>query len=130
MNFFLKRFLLLFLVIGGVGISDATANAIDSLFQVIKTSPQDTNRVNDLTELCWLLHRADVDEMLNLANESLDLSKELDFQTGVGNSYKYISWAHISKGDFDKALEFAYKATDVAEKIGNDNAFVHKFACL
>lgn len=123
MNIFLKRFLLLFLVIGAVGISDATANATDSLFQVIKTSPQDTNRVNDLVELCWLLHRTDIDEMLDLANESLNLSKELDFKTGVGNSYKYISWAYISKSEFDKALKFAYKAAEVAEEIGNDKLY-------
>jgi len=123
MNIFVKRSLFIFLLWGNLGLHQVAGNTIDSLFQVLETTPRDTNRVKDIFNLCWQLHRTDIDKVLILANEGLALSEELNYKKGVGNSYSYLSWSYMAKGNYEKSLELAYKSAEIAEEIGDEELY-------
>jgi len=115
-----KKILLVFLLSLGLFYPKATASSkLDSLYQVLQVSQEDTSKVRTLLDICWLLHRTDIHKTEELANKSLALSQKLDYQKGIGESYSYKSWVHFSNGENEIALDYSNKAAIIGEKIND-----------
>ncbi len=117
MNIVAKKILLVFFTIGLFCPRSASASGLDSLYQVLSTAQEDTAKVKTLLNICWRLHRTDIPKTEEFAQQSLTLSKKLDYQRGIGESYTYISWVYFSNGDNDTALSYSNKAAIIGEKI-------------
>ena len=116
MKFAVDFFLLFILTIGLFCPKTAHATELDSLYQVLSVAKEDTTKVKSLIRACWLLHRTDIVKTEKFARQCLELSKTLDYQIGIVESYSYISWAHFSNGEYEIALDYSTKAVIIAEK--------------
>jgi tetratricopeptide (TPR) repeat protein len=96
-------------------------STIDSLQTVLKTIPEDTNRVNTLIELCRAQPPSDLKRILQFANEALALSQKINFPDGEADTYFYLGYSYYAIGDMPKALEFVLKSLGIYEKIGSTN---------
>ena len=122
MNIIAKKILLFIFLFGLLGpITVSASIIIDSLNQAIKTAPEDTTKVHLLLDLCWQLHRIDIIKMEDLANQSLALSKKIEFKDGIGLSYNYLSLAESSKGNYNKAIERSLASIEIAKETDSES---------
>jgi signal transduction histidine kinase len=119
MNIVFKIILLTLFSIGCYYPKLTATSELDSLYQVLNVTQQDTAKVNTLLKFCWKLHRTDIAKTEEFANRSLMLSEKLAYKKGKGKSYSYISWVHFSNGDNDLALEYSQKALIIGEQIND-----------
>jgi len=94
-------------------------NRIDSLLKVLKKNIDDTTRVNVLNQLSWNYINSDFDNSLKYGEQALDLAQKIDFNSGIGLAYTYISYAYYRKGSFDDALIYVNKAIAVYEVLND-----------
>ncbi len=66
-------------------------NQIDSLYKLLHTDKEDTNKVNHLNKLCWEYRlTGNYDTAIYYGNASLQLAKQLYFQKGIATAYNNI----------------------------------------
>lgn len=108
-----------------VGVSSFTtaqtySSKIDSLENLLKTLPEDTNRVNTLIKLCEVLTYSDTKRVQDVADTTIQLSQKLDFKKGEGKGYIYMGYYYHRLGNEPRAIEFLLKALLIFETI-HDN---------
>ncbi|HTJ50896.1 MAG TPA: tetratricopeptide repeat protein [Cyclobacteriaceae bacterium] len=103
---------------------------IDSLQAVLRTIPEDTNKVNTLIELCRAQPSSDLKLILQFANEALALSQKINFPAGEAHTYFYLGYSYYAIGDMPKALESILKALSIYEKIGNTNEIGYSYNAI
>lgn len=97
-------------------------NSPQKLLSRLAQSPDDTNRVVLLQELCLFYIRKpnedphDLDSAILLAQQSEDLSRKINYQKGMGDSYRYRFYAMNERGRPAEAKEFIQRAIDVYKK--------------
>jgi serine phosphatase RsbU (regulator of sigma subunit) len=114
---FISLLVLGFLVFGR-GMLFSQQNKIDSLKQVLKTLPKDTNRVNAYKLLGNLvgINVGNYDTALVLYNQSLELAQKLNYQRGLGACYMNIGAVYQYQANYPKALEYYLKAIKIKEQ--------------
>jgi hypothetical protein len=78
--------------------SFAQTATIDSLHNLLRNLPQDTNRVDALIELCKEQENLNADSVLNTAQKVLTLSQELDYNYGKAIAYNLMAYAYHRNG--------------------------------
>ncbi len=104
-------------------------DAVDSLLLLLKKLPEDTNKVNVLNELGWQLKYNNPDSAVLVSTEALSLAEKigdsadkkvaLAGKTGVASSLGNLGAIHYVKGEYEKALEYYFKAMQVDEELNN-----------
>ncbi|MBI3519964.1 MAG: tetratricopeptide repeat protein [Bacteroidetes bacterium] len=107
----------------------------DSLRELLKQDKDDSGKVNHLNNLAWYLSFNNPDTSMLLSNEALILSKKINWQTGIGNSYHQIASFYDDKGDYILSLKFNEKALSIWEQLsgpsGNNlNGFARKISTI
>lgn len=92
---------------------------IDSLQSVLKTLPEDTNRVNTLIDLCRAQSLLSTEKMEQTARTALKLAHQINFQAGEANANIYLALYYKKTGSAPQAIEFLLKALDHYEKTAN-----------
>ncbi|HEY0679518.1 MAG TPA: tetratricopeptide repeat protein [Chitinophagaceae bacterium] len=101
-----------------------SAQAIDSLLGVLKSTKADTNRVNVLNDLSFRVNASgDFESARRYADSALSLSGQLNFKKGIAKSYRSIGIVHNSAGKFPEALKNFQASLRTAEEAG-DNLLV------
>ena len=98
------------------------SSKIDSLENVLQTTPEDTNRVNTLIKLCEVLTYSDTKRVQEVANETVELSQKIDFKKGEGKGYVYLGYYYHRLGNEPRAIEFLLKALTIFETISDNLA--------
>ena len=93
------------------------SSKIDSLENLLQTTPEDTNRVNTLIKLCEVLTYSDTKRVQEVANETVELSQKIDFKKGEGKGYVYLGYYYHRLGNEPRAIEFLLKALTIFETI-------------
>jgi adenylate cyclase len=97
----------------------------DSLITVLKTAPQDTNRVNILLDISKNLYDTRPTEAIDYANQAKALSATLNYPKGTGYALKYIGLAYYAQGNYPEVLtqwEESLKVfTNSNDKLGEAN---------
>lgn len=96
------------------------SSKIDSLENVLQTTPEDTNRVNTLIKLCEVLTYSDTKRVQEVANETVELSQKIDFKKGEGKGYVYLGYYYHRLGNEPRAIEFLLKALTIFETISDN----------
>ncbi len=91
----------------------------DSLFQLLPSANQDTNKVHLLNDLAWELKISDPEKARNYLDTSVKLSKELDFKKGEGQAYNNRGVVETIAGEYDHAIQFYEKALDIRNDLGD-----------
>lgn len=92
----------------------------DSLLALIQQKEtRDTHRVHLLVDYAVLTYHDEASDGKPYIDEALALSKELDFQRGLGFSNTALSGYYYSKGKLDSALMYATKGARILEEIND-----------
>ncbi len=92
---------------------------VDSLKNKLKYANEDSNRVNTINNLAWIMQRSEPFKALDYAAQSLSLAEKIDFKPGISDAYQLLGSVKYNIGEYEKALEFYLKAIAVSEKIGD-----------
>ena len=92
---------------------------IDSLLTVLKTTKEDTNKVNTLIELAWEVSSNNPDSTILLGNEAILLANKINFLKGKAISYGVIGYGYYYKGDYSQTLKNYFAAIKVDEILNN-----------
>jgi len=94
---------------------------VDSLLSVLKTSKEDTNKVNILNQLSklngWLI--GDYEKSLQYATEAKALADKLGYKKGIASSYNNIGIVYEGYGDLSQAFENYSHSLKIREEIGD-----------
>ncbi len=91
---------------------------LDSLLQAYQTLPDDTIKVNLLSDLFLFYIYKDPSKAKEYADAQFALSKKLKYEKGIGTSYHKYSGYYQHTGKIDSAKIYAEKALAVNERIG------------
>ncbi|WP_420576093.1 tetratricopeptide repeat protein [Ekhidna sp.] len=87
----------------------------------METSPSLTNtKVLDLLEEAYKKRINDLKTSIQLAEEALQISKELEDMACIGKSLSQLSLFHMIIGDFDLSINMAKEAIEIFEQTGDD----------
>lgn len=106
--------LLLFTVFS---VAQAQDKIIDSLLVVLKTLPDDTNRVICLNELAANYGEIDVKKEIETAYEALTIAKQINYEKGIAMAYTYLASGYTQAGNHGKSIEYLLKALRIEEKL-------------
>jgi len=103
----MKNLLILSLIFGAglITFLPAQSKTLDSLYAVLKTRSEDTSKVNTLYAIAFELRGSNPDSSIYFANNSLELSKKLNYKFGEANAYLCIAFASSEKGETKLAVE-------------------------
>lgn len=93
----------------------AQRNQIDSIENLIKTTPNDTTKVWLLNRLVTTLREGDNNKALNYARQAKDLAQVLNYQNGLAWALENLGWLSYRKGDYSTAFQLATEALDILE---------------
>ena len=93
---------------------DATPAQIDSLEQLLRTSPRDTTQTSILTNL-WRAHvNNDIDKAFFYADELIKLGIDLDHVPAEYTGYQRMGIAYSYIDDYEKSNEFYRKGLQLS----------------
>ena len=75
----------------------------------------DTTQVKVLNELSFSLRESDPDMSLQYSSQAYQLSRKLNFKSGMGRAMGNSGWIYYRKGDFVKSLKDSYEALKLSE---------------
>lgn len=79
----------------------------DSLFSILKASREDTNKVNILITIAKNdIYDGELEKGEKSANTAMLLSKELNYQKGIGVCYQIYGRVREGRSDFNGAIDF------------------------
>ncbi|MDJ1480988.1 tetratricopeptide repeat-containing sensor histidine kinase [Cytophagaceae bacterium YF14B1] len=90
---------------------------LDSLQNLLKTLPQDTNRVNVNIAMFRSLFASDVKKAMPYAQAALQLSQKLHFSKGEANSYSNVGIGYDVQNDYSAALENFLKGLRIFQEM-------------
>jgi tetratricopeptide (TPR) repeat protein len=115
-----KSFVVLFSIVCSAALllpqSGKPSTITDSLVQVIKTSPADTNLVIAYRDLSFHLYKEHADSAMDLAYKGLNLSKKLNFDYGEAANTEMIAIILMDAGNYARSLEFHLSALRIQER--------------
>src|SRR5439155_17022916 len=83
-----------------------TDKEIDSLLSILKSSKEDSGKVNTLNALSKRLWRtANSPQGMKYAQDALTLAEKMHFKTGIVDAYKYIGSHYEYQGNYPEALK-------------------------
>ncbi len=92
---------------------------MDSLITEIQDLPNDSNKVKSLLILSKDLFGTDPKRSIQISQEALETSRELDFNPGKALALKNIGIGHYISADYYEALKYWGLAKEVYSEIGN-----------
>ena len=91
---------------------------IDSLLQVYKDLPNDTTKAIIIDDIFKFYIDQDTSKLKEYAKQQLELSKEIDFQKGIGKSWHKYAVYFYNKSELDSAKFYFTKTLKKYEDIG------------
>ncbi len=119
MRFITKLLVFLFLVSASFLASAQDQPKIDSLFQELRTSKQDTNKVILLYDLSREFFNSDISRAEKYSNRALFLSEKLGFKKGIALSYNNLGIINYYKAIYSVALSYHDRSLELMSEIGD-----------
>ena len=94
-------------------------NKADSLVALLKTSKEDTNKVNTILALYTEIWYKQPVEALQYAHEALSLAEKLLFINGAANANRMVGLSLYFTGDFDSSRIYYNTSLDLSEQSGD-----------
>ena len=118
--FFRLGFLLVILFSSGKLLFSNTSN-VDSLIQLLKKSPVDTNYVNNALDIAWDFMYTHTDSAEFFAQKALEASKKLKNDFFIVSSYNAIGVTYIVRGNYQNALAALTQGLKVSKAMLDKN---------
>lgn len=95
--------------------------------KLIFSMPDDTNKVKALNKLAISLYQANPEKCIELATESIDLSKKINYTTQLIYSYDALAAAYWATSDYELSLNFLFKKASTLEHSKNEKELAITF---
>jgi tetratricopeptide (TPR) repeat protein len=92
----------------------------DSLLHAISTAKDDSLKVNALISLAATNAQLNPDKATEFATQAMDISTKINFQKGLGYSFKWLGIISNSRGKYYDALVYSNKSLSIFESLGDD----------
>ncbi|PLX02274.1 MAG: hypothetical protein C0595_11480 [Marinilabiliales bacterium] len=109
-------FVWIFITISGFTYSQSPL-VIDSLIDKLNHSQQDTNKVILLNEISKNYEKVDYEKCIFYAEQASELSADINFTSGLIDSYGYLSISYINLGEYLTAKRYLDKALIIAKEV-------------
>lgn len=86
-------------------------------FQEILNAKPDTNKVKQLSDLCWNYRFKSADSALIFGQKALLLAQQLDFRKGVAQAYNDMAIIYIDKANFRSATSYLNEAMKIRQQL-------------
>ncbi|GAB4376559.1 MAG: hypothetical protein Kow0075_03780 [Salibacteraceae bacterium] len=107
-------------VFGFTGIAEAQDQPkIDSLFRVLRTSKQDTNKVLLMYKLAREFFNSDLDRAEKYSNRALFLAEKLGYKRGVALAYNNLGIINYYRAIYNVALSYHDRSLELMTEIGD-----------
>jgi hypothetical protein len=83
---------------------------IDSLENLVKTTPNDTMKVWLLNRLVTTLREGDNNKAFSYAHQAKELAQVLNYQRGLSWALENLGWLSYRRGDYANAFQLATEA--------------------
>ncbi len=93
----------------------------DSLLKELPNAKEDTNKARLLKKLSYLYATINPDEGIKYGLQSLELSEQLKWETGISMACNNLGTNYNNKSDYVRALEYYFRALKVNEALGHKN---------
>ena len=90
---------------------------IDSLEMVLKSLPEDTNRVHFLWKFSYNISTSSPEKAEQYALEAIKLGEKLSFKRGLAKAYTALAISYYVRGDYVSHSENLHKALDVYKEM-------------
>ena len=113
--------ILLLIVVMGANLQSTAQDQpkIDSLFQILRTSKQDTAKVMLLYQLSREFFNNDIDKAEKYSNRALFLSEKLGYKRGIALSYNNLGIINYYKAIYNVALSYHDRSLELMTEIGD-----------
>ncbi len=113
----LTFFILYIFIVGNF--SFGQQSEIDSLIKVLKTSKEDSNKVNVLCDLCWYSKSLDVKKALDYGNEALNLATKIEYKKGMALAYNHLGVVYYFNSRNLKSIECHKEALKIRQELND-----------
>jgi tetratricopeptide (TPR) repeat protein len=108
-----------------ISIADSQTREKDSLKNLLSNKMQDTSRAMALVQLSFF--EQNIDSALKLDEESLALSKKINFRRGEAASLHQFSNDFLARSNYPKALECVLQSLQINESIGDMTSLARNY---
>ena len=95
---------------------DAQSLNVDSCLEVLKTSPEDTNKVILLSQIAWDISYQNLQKGIDYAQQSVELAEKLGCERQYCKVYHVIGAIYLDMAEQGKALNLFMKALSYGKK--------------
>lgn len=88
-------------------------NGLDSLLNALNSASESRKKANLLNAIAWEYYKNNFDRTKQYSLEALQLSRKLNYKTGIGEAYRICGLAYTVKGNFDSASVNLLAAKDL-----------------
>ena len=113
-----RLFLLVLIVVNGL-VQAQDQPRIDSLFQELRVSKQDSNRVMVLYDLSREFFNSDIDRAEKYSNRALFLAEKLGYKRGIAKAYNNLGIINYYKAIYNVALNYHDRSLQLMTEIGD-----------
>lgn len=110
----------LFLSFLVIHFAEAQIQPLDSLHRILQTLPADTNRVNALTQLCFLYSSSEPQKGQTFGSQALELADDLHFPRGKAKACSCLGSVAINTGNYPQATEYILQALRLYEGLHDE----------
>jgi serine phosphatase RsbU (regulator of sigma subunit) len=114
-----KQFAIFLVLFSLVEVVFAQKSKIDSLERLLLLAQPDTQRVNLLNQLSFVLYSKNPEKSKDYADEALFLSEKLNFKRGTAECNKNIGLYFRQKGDFVQALRYLSTGLEIFTQLND-----------
>ncbi|MCU0447637.1 MAG: tetratricopeptide repeat protein [Microscillaceae bacterium] len=107
--------ILLFVCLGYSEIIFAQNNRLDSLQKILLNQPSDTQKVNILADIAYILEDSRPDTSLIIAQQALQLAQDLNSGKGILKSSFRVAYAYQALGKYELALDYYFQHLKLSE---------------
>ena len=112
-----KHIFLFFVFQFTISFSISQKSKIDSLFAVVKTTKQDSIKVNVLNDLSFIFYEINPDSAAMFARQARALAHKTNYKKGEANACIAAGVSYYVKGDYTKALDNYFAALRINEAL-------------
>jgi two-component system NtrC family sensor kinase len=95
-------------------------NETDSVLNAIQHGKDDSLKVNALISLSAENAQLNPDKAIEYATQALNIATKINFQRGLGYSYKWLGIVSNFRGKYYDALVYSNKSLDIFEALGDE----------
>ncbi len=86
--------------------------------KILNTKP-DSNKVKQLSDLCWNYRFKSADSALLFGQQALLLARQLNFRKGIAQAYNDIAIIYIDKANFRSAINYLNEAMKIRQQLND-----------